>query len=102
MIFKTLEFLSARQLMKQLLQWVEIFIYCFSISFNTLWNKNENYVLVVTNFKLCVIRKQGKENTIVRDYVLPDYTVIKRGYVRSIEETSKQPKSAEQQVRFYF
>ena len=27
-------------------------------------------------------QKKGKENTILRDYVLPDYTHIKRGYVK--------------------
>lgn len=27
-------------------------------------------------------RKRGHENTIVREYVLPDYTAIRRGYVR--------------------
>jgi hypothetical protein len=25
---------------------------------------------------------KGKENKIVRDYVLPDYTNIKRGYIK--------------------
>lgn len=27
-------------------------------------------------------RIKGKENKIVRDYVLPDYTNIKRGYIK--------------------
>ncbi|KAG8181275.1 hypothetical protein JTE90_022213 [Oedothorax gibbosus] len=42
---------------------------------------------------------RGKENTIVRDYVLPDYTVIKRGYVRPLEETNGKPKENEQLIR---
>ena len=29
-----------------------------------------------------VYRKKGASNAIVRDYVLPDYTHIKRGHVR--------------------
>ncbi|KAK7793356.1 hypothetical protein R5R35_008508 [Gryllus longicercus] len=29
-----------------------------------------------------IAQKRGKENTIVRDYVLPDYTSIRRGYVK--------------------
>lgn len=33
-------------------------------------------------------RKKAPENTIVRDYVLPDYTHIKRGYVKTTDETS--------------
>ena len=41
-------------------------------------------------------RKRGKENTIARDYVLPDYTHIKRGYVRPIEETTGRSKDGEQ------
>lgn len=41
-------------------------------------------------------RLRGKENTIVRDYVLPDYTVIRRGYVRPPEETTGRPKDNEQ------
>ena len=38
---------------------------------------------------------RGKENSIVRDYVLPDYTHIKRGYVR--EETESQSKNQGQE-----
>lgn len=51
-------------------------------------------------------RKRGKENTIARDYVLPDYTHIKRGYVRPLEETTGKAKDGEQvggrgQIIFY-
>ncbi|KFM71067.1 Actin-related protein 6, partial [Stegodyphus mimosarum] len=42
---------------------------------------------------------RSKENTIVRDYVLPDYTVIRRGYVRPLEETTGKPKDNEQLIR---
>jgi actin-related protein 6 len=41
-------------------------------------------------------RKKGKDNTIARDYVLPDYTHIKRGFVRSLEETTGKAKDGEQ------
>jgi len=34
-----------------------------------------------------VCRKKGPSNTIVRDYVLPDYTHIKRGHVRTPGES---------------
>ncbi|XP_077528758.1 actin-related protein 6-like [Haemaphysalis longicornis] len=44
-------------------------------------------------------RKHGAENTIARDYVLPDYTVIKRGYLRPLEETTGKPKDSEQLLR---
>ncbi|KAG6447249.1 actin-related protein 6 [Manduca sexta] len=31
-----------------------------------------------------IARKKGSENTIVKDYVLPDYTTIRRGYLRDV------------------
>jgi len=31
---------------------------------------------------MVVSKKKGKENTVLREYVLPDYTQIKRGYVK--------------------
>lgn len=41
----------------------------------------------------------SRENTIWRDYVLPDYTSIKRGYVRSPEQTTGKATTTEQIVR---
>ena len=35
-----------------------------------------------------VARKRGSENTIARDYVLPDFTSIRRGFLRTLEETA--------------
>lgn len=32
-----------------------------------------------------IARKKGAGNTIARDYVLPDYTAIRRGYLREPE-----------------
>lgn len=44
-------------------------------------------------------RKKGLENTVMRDYVLPDYTHIKRGYVRPQEETTGKAQGNEQIIR---
>ena len=41
-------------------------------------------------------RKRGPDNTVVREYVLPDYTHIKRGHVRSPGESSGKSKGSEQ------
>jgi len=43
-------------------------------------------------------KQRGKDNTIVCDYVLPDYTHIKRGQMRPVEE-GKASKGAEQTIR---
>lgn len=32
-------------------------------------------------------RKKGPENTIIREYVLPDYTTIRRGYICTLGES---------------
>jgi actin-related protein 6 len=34
-------------------------------------------------------RKRDKENTIARDYVLPDFTTLRRGYVRCVDSCDK-------------
>ena len=48
---------------------------------------------------MCVCyRKKGKENTIVRDYVLPDYTHIKRGFINSMDDEDNDM-NASHQVR---
>ena len=48
---------------------------------------------------MCVCcRKKGTENTIVRDYVLPDYTHIKRGFIKSMDDDNTD-KNASHQVR---
>ncbi|PSN54221.1 Actin-related protein 6 [Blattella germanica] len=36
-----------------------------------------------------ITRKRDKENTIARDYVLPDFTTLRRGYVRPINTTDE-------------
>ena len=54
---------------------------------------------------LCVnllyCRLRGKENTVIRDYVLPDYTHIKRGHIRSEEEIGTKAKGSEQVKTYY-
>ena len=41
--------------------------------------------------------RDGKQaNHILRDYVLPDFTTIKRGYVRSLEESTGKSTAGEQ------
>uniref|UniRef100_A0A2L2YCC9 Actin-related protein 6 n=2 Tax=Parasteatoda tepidariorum TaxID=114398 RepID=A0A2L2YCC9_PARTP len=61
----------------------------------------EDVCYVSTDFwnDMKVAKLRGKQNTIVRDYVLPDYTVIRRGYVRPLEETTGKPKENEQLIR---
>lgn len=50
----------------------------------------EDACFVSLNFNqdMKTARKKGVENTIVRDYVLPDYTSIRRGFLRTLEESA--------------
>ena len=41
-------------------------------------------------------KKKGPDNTILRDYVLPDFTTIKRGFLRSREESTGRVNDGEQ------
>ncbi|XP_064487954.1 actin-related protein 6-like [Ornithodoros turicata] len=80
------------------------------ISYRQLHVMDETYVMnqvkedacfVSTNFwrEMGIAKKRGTENTVVRDYILPDYTVIKRGYLRPAEETTGKAKDNEQLIR---
>ncbi|KAK6187646.1 hypothetical protein SNE40_005625 [Patella caerulea] len=80
------------------------------ISYRQLMVMDETYVVnqvkedvsyVSTDFMedMKIAKKKGKENTIARDYVLPDYTHIKRGYIRPIEETTGKAQGSEQIIR---
>ncbi|XP_063404961.1 actin-related protein 6-like [Mytilus trossulus] len=80
------------------------------ISYRQLMVMDETYVLNQLKEDVCYVsqdfmkdmeigRKKGKENTIARDYVLPDYTHIKRGYVKPLEETTGRAKDGEQIIR---
>ncbi|RXG58852.1 Actin-related protein 6 [Armadillidium vulgare] len=46
-----------------------------------------------------ITREKNEDNTILRDYVLPDFTTIKRGYVRSREESNGKAPNGEQLIR---
>ncbi|XP_076057802.1 actin-related protein 6 isoform X2 [Oratosquilla oratoria] len=46
-----------------------------------------------------IVRNRGKDNTILRDYVLPDFTTIKRGYLKSHEESTGKAVNGEQLIR---
>lgn len=41
-------------------------------------------------------RMRNDENSIVRDYVLPDYANIRKGYAKSKEESTGKPSDSEQ------
>ena len=47
------------------------------------------------------IARSKQDNTILRDYVLPDFTTIKRGYVRSLKDSTGKATSGEQ-VNYYY
>nr|CAB3219971.1 actin-related protein 6-like [Phallusia mammillata] len=56
------------------------------------------YISMSFNEEMATCKKKGKENTVLRDYVLPDYTQIKRGYIKPVEESKKpNPKSKTQE-----
>lgn len=58
----------------------------------------EDACFVSLNFNADMRMARGGrgENTILRDYVLPDFTTIKRGYVRSLEESTGKSTAGEQ------
>ncbi|XP_050522217.1 actin-related protein 6 isoform X2 [Daktulosphaira vitifoliae] len=49
----------------------------------------EDMCFVSTNFNqdMKISKTKWPKNTIVRDYVLPDYTTVNRGFVRTLDET---------------
>jgi actin-related protein 6 len=55
----------------------------------------EDACFVSQNFfyDMDITRKRDKENTIARDYVLPDFTTLRRGYVRSVDSVDKASES---------
>lgn len=34
-------------------------------------------------------KKKWPENTIIRDYVLPDFTTVRRGYLRTLDQAGE-------------
>ncbi|XP_060072850.1 actin-related protein 6-like isoform X1 [Ylistrum balloti] len=80
------------------------------ISYRQLMVMDETYVINQLKEDVCYVSQQftkdmeiarlkGPANTIARDYVLPDYTHIKRGYVRPQEESTGKAKDGEQIIR---
>ncbi|KAL5009609.1 hypothetical protein ScPMuIL_011914 [Solemya velum] len=80
------------------------------ISYRQLMVMDETYVINQLKEDVCCVslhfnkdmettRKKGVQNTIVRDYVLPDYTHIKRGYARSAEESTGKAHENEQIIQ---
>lgn len=64
-----------------------------SVSYRQLHVLDETYVMNIVKEETCfvshdlyadmkVARKRGADNTILREYVLPDFTTLKRGYIR--------------------
>lgn len=51
----------------------------------------EDVCFVSNNFKedMETSHKKGPDNTIVQDYVLPDYTTIRRGYPLRLDQSSQ-------------
>lgn len=54
------------------------------------------FVTLDFNADMIMARSNKQDNTNLRDYVLPDFTTIKRGYLRSREESTGKPTSGEQ------
>uniref|UniRef100_F6TKA5 Actin-related protein 6 n=1 Tax=Ciona intestinalis TaxID=7719 RepID=F6TKA5_CIOIN len=58
------------------------------------------YVSMNFNDDMKTCKLKGKDNTVLRDYVLPDYTQIKRGYIKILQKPdSVSTKSQEQMIR---
>ncbi|GAB6018585.1 Actin- protein 6 [Chamberlinius hualienensis] len=79
------------------------------ISYRQLHVMDETYVMNQVKEDVCYVstefyqdmeiaKKKGKANTIARDYVLPDYTIIKRGYIRAPGEEGAPLNQGEQTV----
>jgi len=80
------------------------------ISYRQLHVLEETYVMNACKEDCCYItsdwesdikkaRARGNDNTIARDYVLPDFTSLRRGYMKSQEESTGKPGDGEQIIR---
>jgi len=60
----------------------------------------EDLCFVSTDLKadMEISRRKGADNTILREYVLPDYSTIRKGYVRPQSEIGTKPTNNEQVV----
>jgi len=77
------------------------------VSYRQLMVMDETYVMNQVKEELCYVstdfkgdmnmaRCRGQENPIVRDYVLPDYANIRKGYAKTREASSGKPVNSEQ------
>ncbi|KAI0209778.1 Actin-related protein 6 [Lamellibrachia satsuma] len=80
------------------------------ISYRQLMVMDETYVVNQMKEDVCyistqlwkdidIVKKKGKENTVVRDYILPDYTHIKRGYIKSMDDDNTDRNASQQIIR---
>lgn len=77
------------------------------VSYRQLNVMDETYVITQLKEDCCYVSNQlfkdldiakQKKSPIVRDYILPDYTVIKRGFVRDPNDPDASPVSPDQQI----
>ncbi|KAF4531810.1 hypothetical protein B566_EDAN014041 [Ephemera danica] len=77
------------------------------ISYRQLHVMDETYVMNQAKEDLCYVSdnfmedmaiasKRGEQNTILRDYVLPDFTTIRRGFIRTPKESQEAAEKKEQ------
>ena len=73
----------------------------FPICFPLRWQVKEDVCYVASDFgaDMNATLLRGKSNYVIRDYVLPDYIEVKRGYVRAPEETTGKSQAGEQIIR---
>jgi len=80
------------------------------ISYRQVMVMDETYVINQVKEDVCYVASdfrsdmnatllRGKANYVIRDYVLPDYIEVKRGYVRAPEETTGKSQAGEQIIR---
>jgi len=76
------------------------------ISYRQLHVLDETYVMNGCKEDCCYVAKdfdaemvKAKNNLVARDYVLPDFTAIRRGFMKTAEESSGKPGEGEQLVR---
>jgi len=80
------------------------------ISYRQVMVMDETYVINQVKEDVCYVSSdfnsdmkatlnRGKANYVIRDYVLPDYMEVKRGFVRAPEETTGKAQAGEQIIR---
>ena len=59
-------------------------------------NFNLPIELIFLYFQFYIFRLKGKDNLLVRDYVLPDYANVKFGFAKPHEESNGKTDDSEQ------